>query len=185
VAELFREYGAGIIDTDAISHQLTQDGGGAIAPIRAEFGETYITAEGMLDRARMRRLIFSDGKAKQRLEHILHPLIFEQAKAQLKRLRTAPYIIIVVPLLPDSPEYRQLVQRVLVVDCDESDQIARINQRSGMTAREVQAIIAHQTPRHTRLHLADDIIHNDAGMDSLAKQVDVLHRLYSSSPPGH
>jgi len=185
VAELFRGYGAGIIDTDAISHQLTQTGGAAIAPIRAEFGNTYITAEGTLDRAKMRRLVFADGDAKQRLEKILHPLIFEQAKAQLQRMQTKPYIIIVVPLLPESPEYRRLVQRVLVVDCDEDTQVARIIKRSGMTAREVQVIIEQQTPRDARLQLADDVIHNDDGMDNLSEQVAVLHRLYSNSPPGH
>jgi dephospho-CoA kinase len=178
VTALFAEYGAGIIDTDAIAHSLTQTDGEAIAAIRTAFGNDYLTADGALDRAKMRGLIFSDAAAKQRLERILHPLIFEQAKAQLRQLQARPYILVIVPLLPESRTFRQLVQRVLVVDCDEDTQAARVIGRSRMTEEEVRAIIARQTPRAERLRLADDIIHNDAGLDSLAGQVAVLHERY-------
>jgi dephospho-CoA kinase len=179
VAGLFSELGAGIIDTDAISHHLTQRRGDAIAAIGANFGKEYITEDGALDREKMRSLIFSDAASKQRLEGILHPLILEQAKAQMQLLQTKPYIIIVVPLLPVSPGFRQLVQRVLVVDCEETSQVARVMGRSGMEEAEVRDIIAQQTPRAERLQLADDVIHNDAGFDSLAKQVSILHEQYS------
>ena len=180
VAELFAEHGAGIIDTDTISHDLTQSGGAAIAAIRAAFGDNYITAEGALDRAKMRALIFSDAAAKQRLELILHPLILEQAKAQLSRLQDKPYVIIAVPLLPESPAFRQLAQCILVVDCGESTQLARVIARNQMGEAEIRSIIAQQTPRAERLKIADDVIHNDADLDSLAKQVNVLHVHYSS-----
>ncbi|OGS95671.1 MAG: dephospho-CoA kinase [Gallionellales bacterium RIFCSPLOWO2_02_FULL_57_47] len=179
VAALFAEHGAGIIDTDAIAHQLTQAGGVAIAAIRAAFGDDYLTDDGALDRAKMRALIFSDAAAKQRLEQILHPMIFEQAKAQLRLLQASPYILVVVPLLPESRTFRQLAQRVLVVDCDENTQISRVIGRSRMTGKEVRAIIARQTSRAERLRLADDIIHNDAGLDRLAEQVATLHQRYS------
>jgi dephospho-CoA kinase len=185
VADLFAEHGAGIIDTDDISHRLTQHGGEAIAAIRAAFGKDYITDDGALDRAKMRGLIFSDAAAKQRLELILHPLILEQAKAQLRQLQSKPYVIIVVPLLPASPAFRQLVQRVLVVDCDETIQVKRVMGRSRMTAREVHAIIAQQVPRAECLQLADDVIHNDDGLASLAEQVTLLHGLYSNMRYGH
>jgi dephospho-CoA kinase len=187
VAGLFAKHGAGIIDTDAIARRLTQAcpelsrraGGEAIAAIRAAFGDDYITDDGALNRAKMRGLIFSDAAAKQRLERILHPLILEQAKVQLRQLQTKPYIILVVPLLPESPAFRQLAQRVLVVDCDENTQVARVIGRSRMGEAEVRDIIAQQTPRAERLQLADDVIHNDAGLDSLAEQVAVLHGHYS------
>jgi dephospho-CoA kinase len=180
VAGLFAEHGAGIIDTDAIAHHLTQSGGDAIAAISAAFGKDYITVDGELDRAKMRGLVFSDAAAKQRLELILHPLILQQAKQQLRLLQTKPYIIIVVPLLAESPSFRQLVQRVLVVDCDENTQVARVTGRSQMEEAEVRGIIAQQTPRAERLQIADDVIHNDAGMDSLAEQISVLHERYSA-----
>ncbi|MFZ2302023.1 MAG: dephospho-CoA kinase [Gallionella sp.] len=179
VAALFVGHGAGIVDTDAIAHRLTQAGGEAIEAIRAAFGGDYFTRDGALDRAKMRGLIFSDAAAKQRLERILHPLIRQHAEAQLRQLQGKPYILVVVPLLPESPAFRQLVQRVLVVDCDENTQIARVIGRSSMTEAEVRAIIARQTPRAERLRLADDIIFNDAGMDNLGKQVSALHERYS------
>ena len=180
VAGLFAEHGAGIIDTDAIAHHLTRNRGDAIAAISAAFGKDYITDDGELDRAKMRGLIFSDAAAKQRLEVILHPLILQQAKQQLRLLQTKPYIIIVVPLLAESPSFRQLIQRVLVVDCDENTQVARVIGRSQMGETEVRGIIAQQTPRAERLQIADDVIHNDAGLDSLDEQVSVLHARYSA-----
>jgi dephospho-CoA kinase len=179
-AELFAKHGAGVVDTDVIAHLLTQSGGDGIAAIRAAFGGEFITADGALDRARMRSLIFSDAAAKQRLEHILHPLILEQARMQLARLQTRPYIILVVPLLAESPGFRKLVRRMLVVDCDEATQVARVTGRSGLGGEEVRAIIAQQASRAERLRLADDVIHNDAGVDRLAEQVAVLHRKYST-----
>jgi dephospho-CoA kinase len=165
---------------DQIAHSLTQSGGVGIAAIRAAFGGDYITADGALDRAKMRSLVFSDAAAKQRLEHILHPLILEQARMQLVRLQTRPYIILVVPVLAESPGFRKLVRRMLVVDCGEATQVARVTGRSGMGGEEVRAIIAQQASRAERLRLADDVIHNDTGVDRLAEQVAVLHRKYST-----
>jgi dephospho-CoA kinase len=185
VADLFAEHGAGIIDTDVIAHRLTQRGGEAIAAIRAAFGKDYITDDGALDRAKMRGLIFSNAAAKQRLELTLHPLILEQAGAQLQQLQSKPYVIIVVPLLPESPSFRRLVQRVLVVDCSENIQVARVIGRSRMTAGEVLAIIAQQTSRDERLKLADDVIHNEDDLANLAEQVGVLHQRYLNMPCSH
>lgn len=180
VADLFAQHGADIIDTDVIAHRLTQSGGTAIGAIRAAFGEDFITKDGALDRAKMRELIFSDTAAKQRLELILHPLILDQTKMQLRQRQARSYIIIVVPLLPESPAFRQLLQRILVVDCDTNIQIARVIGRSRMSETEVRGIIAQQTPRAERLQLADDVIHNDAGLDNLVTQVAFLHEHYSS-----
>jgi len=181
VANLFAKHGAGIIDTDVIAHCLTQSGGVAIPAIRSAFGKAYIHDDGALNRVKMRGLIFSDAAAKQRLEMILHPLILEQARTQLQQMQTKPYIIIVVPLLAESPAFQRLVQCILVVDCPEDSQLARVAGRSGMSAAEVRTVIAQQTPRAERLKLADDVIRNDAGMDSLAAQVAALHERYLSS----
>jgi len=178
VAALFAKLGAGIVDTDAIAHQLAQAGGAAIPAICAAFGKEYIAGDGSLNRAGMRELVFSDAAAKQRLENILHPLILSQAQTQLQALQSKPYIIIVVPLLPESPAFRQLVQRILVVDCPEDSQIARVIARNHMSDAEVRAIIAVQTARAERLKLANDVIHNDAGLDTLAAQVSDLHLRY-------
>lgn len=178
VAGLFAEHGAGIVDTDTIAHQLTQAGGNAIPAIRNVFGDEYIAHDNSLDRPRMRSLIFSDTASKQQLEQLLHPLILEQSRAQLRQLQSRPYNILVVPLLPESPAFRQLVQRILVVDCSEDIQVSRVVKRSGMAAQQVLAVIAQQTPRAERLRLADDVIHNDNGLENLAEQVANLHERY-------
>jgi len=178
VADMFAKLGAAIIDTDVIAHRLTQANGVAIPTIRSAFGNACIKDDGALDRDKMRGLIFSDTAAKQRLELILHPLILEQARTQLQQLLASPYVIIVVPLLPDSPAFQQLVQRILVVDCTEESQVSRVIGRSSMSEAEVRAVIAQQTPRADRLKLADDVIHNDNGMDSLSAQVAALHQRY-------
>jgi dephospho-CoA kinase len=178
VADMFAKHGAGIIDTDVIAHRLTKSGGEAIAAIRAAFGNDYLTDDAALDRAKMRRLIFSDAFAKQRLEQILHPLILDQAKSQLQELQSKPYVVVVIPLLPESHEFQKLVHLILVVDCDQATQVARVIGRSRMDEADVRDIITHQTPRAERLYLADDVIHNDAGLDSLAEQVAILHKHY-------
>lgn len=179
-AALFARHGAGIVDTDVIARSLTRSGGAAIAAIRAAFGADFIASDGALHRARMRRLVFSDGAAKLKLEQILHPLIFDQAKAQLQTLQDSPYILLVVPLLTEIPGFRQLVGRILVVDCSEAVQLARVTSRSGLSESEASVIIAQQAPRAERLKIADDVLHNEADLEGLAEQVAVLHRRYAS-----
>ncbi len=185
VAALFAECGVAIIDSDAISHGLTQPGGGAIEAIRTAFGDSYLSASGALDRARMRQLVFSDIAAKQRLEAILHPLIRAQMLAQAEATtEIAPYLLLVIPLLFETANYRELVQRTLVVDCTEPTQIARAMQRSGLTEHEVRAIMAQQISRVERLRRADDIIQNDAELDVLRLQVAQLHQRYIDHSAG-
>lgn len=178
VANLFAALGAAIIDTDEIAHQLTRPDGLAVSPIRAVFGDEYITDDGALNRTKLRSLVFSDAAAKSKLEGVLHPMILEQAKAELQRPHQSPYVIMVVPLLLDSPAFLQLVQRILVADCAENTQVARVMQRNQFSDAEVRTIIAQQPSRARRLACADDVIQNDAGLDVLAKQVTALHQRY-------
>jgi dephospho-CoA kinase len=179
VAILFKECGIAVVDSDEISHQLTRAGGQAIAAIRAEFGEEYIDAGGALDRARMRHRAFSDPSARKHLEAILHPMIRGKMLEQIRaNSANSPYMLLIIPLLFEADNYRDLVQRAVVVDCDEATQLARTMRRSGMIEQEVRAIMAGQIARAERLKLADDIIHNDTDMDSLRQQVRRLHRKY-------
>jgi dephospho-CoA kinase len=179
VAALFAELGVTIIDSDAISHLLTQPGGGAIEEICSQFGDSYISPNGALDRGRMRQLIFSDPDAKVRLEAILHPLIRSQMLLQAEASHSAlPYLMLVIPLLFEADNYLSLVQRTLVVDCAESTQIFRTIQRSGLTLLEVQTIMAQQLSRSERLRHADDFILNDAELATLRPQVENFHRRY-------
>jgi len=183
-AEMFGECGAAVIDSDAISHQLTQSGGSAISPIRAEFGDDYIDNSGALDRGRMRQLIFSDTAARQRLESILHPLIRDEMLSRASASNDAPYLLLVVPLLLEAAGYTGLVQRILVVDCAEEAQVERSVRRSGLNADAIRAIMAQQLNRIGRLEHADDIIHNDDDLPALRAQVEQLHRRYLSLASG-
>lgn len=177
VAAIFAQKGIPVIDTDLISHQLTQPGGAAIPAIRAEFGQESINPEGALDRSRIRQLIFADAQAKQRLEAILHPLILQQAK-HLALNQTSPYVIVVVPLLFESGQYQHWLDRTLAVDCPEEMQISRAATRSGLTPETVKAIMQSQIARQQRLQLADDVIHNEASPNELSAQIDALHQKY-------
>ncbi len=181
VAKLFEQHGVFIIDTDEIAHQLTQAGGEAMNSIRDIFGEGYIAEDGSLNRVKMRGLIFSDVQAKRKLEAVLHPLILAHAQKQLPPAGSVSYVVMVVPLLLESAEFLRLVQRVLVVDCDEQQQIERVVQRSQLNANEVRAIMAQQMQRELRLSRANDVIYNNHDMANLARQVEVLHRVYFSA----
>ncbi len=183
VAALFADCGATVIDSDAISHRLTQPGGAAIAAIRAAFGDGYLATNGALDRARMRQRVFSDPAAKLQLEAILHPLICAQMLAQAVN-STAPYLLLVVPLLFEAAGYLGLVQRTLVVDCTEALQVARAMQRSGLDEQTVRAIMATQMPRAERLRRADDVIQNNGSPDDLRRQVEQLHQRYLAISAG-
>ena len=177
VANMFAALGAAVIDTDLIAHALTAPRGAAMDAIVAEFGTTFANANGALDRVAMRKLVFAEPAAKARLEQILHPLITQAAFDEAARA-AGPYIIYVVPLLVESRHWRSRVARVLVIDCPETLQIARVVARNGLQEAEVRAIMAAQVPRAVRLAAADDVITNDDGIAKLSPQIDALHRFY-------
>lgn len=177
VAEIFARLGAALIDTDQIARQLTTCGQPAITVLREQFGEDYFLPDGNLDRARLRRRVFSDAAAKEQLEALLHPLIREEVRSRLATARP-PYAIIAVPLLLETGAYRDIVHRVLVVDCDEEQQVKRVMARSGLNAEEVRTIMDSQISRAERLRQADDIVDNRSDQSALQLQVEELHRSY-------
>jgi dephospho-CoA kinase len=174
--EFFKELGAHVIDTDAISHELTGEQGLAIPAIRAAFGPEYITPSGALDRGKMRRLIIEDAQAKAKLEHILHPMILDTCKTRM--LTDAPYLVLMAPLLLEAPDFLGLVDRVLLIDCAEQNQIARVMQRSALSEAEISGIIALQLSRQERKIRADDIIQNDGPREDLKLRIAAFHQHY-------
>lgn len=176
-AKFFAALGADVVDTDAIAHELTQPRGAAIPAIQKIFSGKFITAEGALNRKEMRTLVFSDDGSRRKLEAVLHPLIRIEV-ARRTAFFSAPYGIIVVPLLLETGGYREMIERILVVDCSEQDQIARAMARTGLDEQTTHAIIATQLSRQERLRRADDVIANDGDMSHLRQQVDMLHKKY-------
>ncbi|WP_338770915.1 dephospho-CoA kinase [Massilia sp. METH4] len=177
VARLFAQRGVDIVDTDQIARNLTGPHGAAMPALLAEFGADFADAQGALDRARMRALVFTVPDAKRRLEGILHPMIRDAVFAE-SLLGTGPYVIFDIPLLVESGTWKERVGRVLVVDCPEEVQLARVVARNGLPQAQVRAIMAAQVPRQVRLAAADDVIDNGGALDALAPQVDRLHAIY-------
>ena len=181
VADLFAARGAALIDTDLLAHEITAPGGLAIPALLEAFGPACLRADGAMDRNAMRELVFSDPAAKARLEGITHPLIRQLTEARAAAIRASglhPYLIYVVPLLVESGSWRARVDRVLVVDCSEATQVARVMARNGFSQGQVEAIMARQARRSERLAAADDVVDNEGPAEALPAQVDRLDQLY-------
>lgn len=174
VASMLVDDGATLIDTDAIARAITQPGGAAMPAVMAAFGPSVVAAEGSLDRARMRELVFADAAAKKRLEAILHPAIGAECEAQAAA--AGPGLIVFdVPLLVESKRWRALVDRVLVVDATEETQLRRVVARSGWTPEAVRAVLAQQASRAERRAAADAVIFNEAlTIEELRREVRAL-----------
>jgi dephospho-CoA kinase len=178
VAAMFARLGAEIIDTDVIAREVVAPGQPALDEIRRVFGAELIDASGALDRRAMRRLVFDDAEKRRQLEAILHPRIRAETMRRSAN-GTGPYQLIVVPLLAESP-LRDFVDLVLVVDSEETQQIQRLMARDAESEQQAQRMLAAQTSREARLAIADDVIRNDGDIDATRRQVEALHKRYSS-----
>ena len=178
VSDLLGKLGAGVIDTDLISHQITAPGGKAIPLITKEFGADFIDPQGALDRPKMRALVFADSNARQALEKITHPLIQQETAKQAFELAKSgvPYLVFVVPLLIESGSWVNLIDYLIVVDCPEETQIQRVMHRSNMTRLDVENILKAQTSRKVRLAAANAVIENQGSLDELKSEVLKLHQ---------
>ena len=176
VAELFADLGVAVIDTDLIAREVVQPGQPALIEIRNFLGDSVFNDDGTLNRSALRQLIFSNDAARAQLEAILHPLIQEET---IQRINAASgsYVVIVVPLLADSP-LREHIDRVLVVDCDEVTQIKRLLARDTETEDQARRILAAQASREQRLAIADDLIHNNSTIEAISTQVSAIHDSY-------
>ena len=171
VAAMLVACGAALIDSDAISRELTQAGGGAIEPLRQAFGADCIDAQGALDRSRMRALAFAEPAVRLRLEAVLHPLIGAET---VRRSAEAGDAVLVfdVPLLAESAHWRDGLQRILVVDCSSATQIERVTQRPGWDRAAAERVVAQQASRALRRAIADAVVFND-GIDLAALEAQV------------
>jgi dephospho-CoA kinase len=175
VLHMLQAMGAGVVDADAISRATTAPGGAAIPAIAARFGADFIAGDGALDRDRMRERVYADPSARRDLEAIIHPLVGAETarQAELAQAAGARCVVFDIPLLVESGRWRALVDRVLVVDCLVSTQVARVHARSGLPEAQVLAIIAAQATREQRLAAADSVIHNEGlALEQLRAQVE-------------
>ena len=175
-AALFAGHGVPVIDADEIARQLVTPGQPAYEQVIRTFGTSIVATNGRLDRDRLRRIVFADPEQRKRLEAVLHPLVRHEIQRETRRLQ-APYCIIVIPLLIEANQ-RDLVDRVLVIDCDEGLQLQRVAGRSQLTEDEIRKIIAAQLSRNERLRHADDVILNNTDLGELRANVEALHQRY-------
>lgn len=190
VARAFTDLGIRVIDADAIAHQLTNETGEAMPALKSALGDQVVNPNGSLNRPWVRQQAFANPVFREKLESILHPMIQEKALAALLQA-PGPYAIYVVPLWlekysdrsgqgPHTTAARRLPrirpEALIVVDCPEHLQIARVSQRSGLTPQEIQAIMATQVSRPERLAAADYLITNDQSIASTVSQVQLLHK---------
>jgi len=174
VCDLFSQLNIPIIDTDIIAHNLVKPDSTALQEIIDVFGEGILLDNHSLNRQALSHIIFNHPEKKQSLESILHPKIKQETQRQLKSL-TAPYVIIAIPLLIETDQQKEY-DHVLVIDCDEQQQIERTLARDKRDLSEIQSIIKSQVSRTKRLSIANDIIDNSHGIDSLPAQVEQLHK---------
>ena len=172
----FAKLGAGVIDTDLLSRELVAPGQPALGEIIDAFGSEILITTGELDRKRLRKRIFADPKARERLEQILHPRIREAMLERARRSR-APYVVFVIPLLIETGQ-QTLVDRVLVIDLPEHLQRQRVAARVRLNDEQITEILATQAGRQKRLDAADDVASNHGSLADLHRQIENLHRKY-------
>jgi dephospho-CoA kinase len=183
VANGFHALGIPVIDADKLARELVEPGQPALDEIISTFGTEATTTDGRLDRNYMRQRIFANPGQKSQLEAILHPKIRQRIRALLANIKT-PYCIVVIPLLLETGQ-TDLVDRILVVDSPEKEQLTRVAARDSLSDNAIMAIINSQTDRNTRLAAADDIIVNDRGMSELTGHIQKLHRHYMGITHDH
>lgn len=177
VCGLFEALEVAIIDADIIARRLVEPGMPALTFLTDSFGAGILSADGSLNRAKLRDLIFSDTDKKRQLESIMHPLVYAQISAEVAQLKNN-YCIVAIPLLLET-EKTEIVDRILVVDCSLETQLDRVVSRDRLSREQALAIIASQIPRQQRLALANDVIDNSSTTSQLAEQVKRLHNSYN------
>ena len=179
VSDFFKQFGTKVIDADVISHQVTKPGGTAFQEIISSFGSSVLDENGLINRKKMRKIIFNDVSKKEMLERIIHPKVREEM-FNLASQSNDHYLIVSVPLLVETG-MNEMMDRTLVVDCSEETQIERLMHRDKITLGEAKSILKNQTNRSTRLKAADDLIVNEKNvtLNELEKEVLELNKRYS------
>ena len=179
VSDFFKQFGTKVIDADVISHQVTKPGGTTFQEIISSFGSSVLDENGLINRKKMRKIIFNDVSKKEMLERIIHPKVREEM-FNLASQSNDHYLIVSVPLLVETG-MNEMMDRTLVVDCSEETQIERLMHRDKITLGEAKSILRNQTNRSTRLKTADDLIVNEKNvtLNELEKEVLELNKRYS------
>lgn len=181
VCKCFSTLGVPVVDLDQIAHEMSTPGSTAMQAVRATFGDEMFEADGRLNRTKLRELVFAEPDALDQLNQIMHPAIRAEAMRQIELNSAHPYVVLAIPLLVESRDDWQSVDHVLVIDCDEQTQLARVVQRSQLSETMAQAMISAQSSREERLAIADSVIVNDQTLDNLQEKVLEFHKNFSKT----
>lgn len=180
VCKAFMALGVPVVDLDHIARDMSAPGSPAMQAVRAQFGDAMFNADGQLDRAKLRELVFAEPDALDQLNRIMHPAIRLEAIRQIAQ-HTEAYVVLAIPLLVENRDDWAMIDHVLVVDCDEQTQLARVIQRSQLSEGMAQAMIAAQSSREERLAIADSVIENNQTLDNLQEKVLEFHKNFSKT----
>ncbi|WNL43896.1 dephospho-CoA kinase [Halomonas sp. PAMB 3264] len=178
VAKAFEALGIGYVDADDVAREIVEPDEPALSEIADHFGRHLLKTDGSLDRAALRERIFNEPSERAWLESVTHPRIRQRIVERLQVLkRHSPYVLLVSPLLFESGQ-AALVARTLVVDVSMDTQRERTLRRDGVSAAQIEAILAAQLSREERLVRADDVLDNDGAPERLKAQVAALDQRY-------
>jgi len=180
VCNAFMALGVPVVDLDHIARDMSAPGSPAMQAVRVQFGDAMFNADGQLDRAKLRELVFAEPDALDQLNQIMHPAIRLEAIRQIGQYADT-YVVLAIPLLVESRDDWRMIDHVLVVDCDEQMQLARVIQRSQLSEGMAQAMIAAQSSREERLAIADSVIENDQTLAKLQEKVLEFHKNFSKT----
>jgi len=177
ISDLFARLGVPVIDTDIISRELLEPNELAYRQVYEHFGDNILNANNEINRARLRKIVFTRPNEKSWLETMLHPLIFQRSHDAIVKITAADYVLVVIPLLFET-NFQALIDRILVVDCPAEVQIERLVKRDHIEEALARKMLAQQLTNAERVARAHDVIDNrEAGAD-LASQVAILHDKY-------
>ena len=179
VTALFQALGVTVADADLAARAVVAPGEPALAEIARRFGPDLLLTNGMLNRVRMRALVFEDAGARRDLEAITHPRIRDILRRECAEA-AGPYVIAAIPLLAETgvAEAYAWLDRRLVVDAPVPLQLARLVVRDGVDAALAERMVTAQATRPTRLGLATDVVVNDGALEHLAAPVQRLDQLF-------
>lgn len=178
VAKIFGELDVPVFDTDLIARELVVPGSSTATEIRKIFGDEIFLDNDEINREALKQRIFNDDDSRLQLESILHPKIHDRLLSLIASC-TSPYCVAVIPLLIEK-NWQDVVDRILVVDLAEDEQLKRASSRDNVSETLVSQIVRTQVGRNKRLSYANDIIDNNGSLESLTSQVNELHKKYLS-----
>lgn len=180
-AKQFINIGIPVVDVDIIAHELTAVGAPILSEIKNIFGHDFLNKDGSLNRTKLRKHVFNNPTERLKLEALIHPAIHKKALEQLaeNEHNLHPlYQILVIPLLFENNRYDDVINKILVIDCEETHQISRAMARSQMTESEVKAMMNAQATRATRLSRADEVIINNGSLTELRENISLIHKKF-------